>query len=91
LAPRKATPCLRVYIDLKLNLGLLHYTDELLKNMDDKKISVIVLLDMSEAFDSIRHDLMMCKLHKGVVPINISGGGTKLHKFPLSLCIGHAT
>ena len=32
--------------------------------MDDKKISVIVLLDMSKAFDSIRHDLMLCKLHK---------------------------
>ena len=44
--------------------ALLHYTDELLKNMDDKKISVIVLLDMSKAFDSIRHDLMLCKLHK---------------------------
>ena len=38
--------------------ALLHYTDELRKNMDDKKISVIVLLDMSKAFDSIRHDLL---------------------------------
>ena len=32
--------------------------------MDDKKISVIVLLDMSKAFDSIRHDLLINKLHK---------------------------
>ena len=30
--------------------------------MDEKKVSVIVLLDMSEAFDSIRHDLMLSKL-----------------------------
>ena len=44
--------------------ALLHYTDELLRNMDDKKISVIVLLDMSKAFDSIRHDLLINKLHK---------------------------
>ena len=44
--------------------ALLHYTDELLKNMDDKKISVIVLLDMSKAFDSIHHDLLISKLHK---------------------------
>ncbi|PFX13026.1 putative RNA-directed DNA polymerase from transposon BS [Stylophora pistillata] len=44
--------------------ALLHYTDELLKSMDDKKISVIVLLDMSKAFDSIRHDLLINKLHK---------------------------
>ena len=40
------------------------YTDELLKNMDGKKIFVIVLLDMSKAFDSIRHDLLLLKLHK---------------------------
>lgn len=44
--------------------ALLHYTDELLKNMDAKKISVIVLLDMSKAFDSIRHGLLINKLHK---------------------------
>ena len=43
--------------------ALLHFTDELLKNMD-KKIAVIVLLDMSKAFDSIRHDLLINKLHK---------------------------
>lgn len=40
----------------------LHFTDELLNNMDQRKMSVIVLLDMSKAFDSIRHDLMLCKL-----------------------------
>ena len=39
--------------------ALLHYTNELLKNMDYKKISVIVLLDMSKAFDSMRHDLLI--------------------------------
>ena len=32
--------------------ALLHFTDELLNNMDQKTISVIVLLDMSKAFDS---------------------------------------
>ena len=30
--------------------------------MDAKKISLIVLLDMSKAFDSIRHDLLLAKL-----------------------------
>ena len=35
-----------------------------MKNMDDKKISLIVLLDMSKAFDSIRHDLLINRLHK---------------------------
>ena len=42
---------------------LLHYTDQLLKNMDKKRISVIVLLDMSKAFDSIQHDNLLSKLH----------------------------
>ena len=42
--------------------ALLFFTDEILKNMDAKKISLIVLLDMSKAFDSIRHDLLLAKL-----------------------------
>ena len=42
--------------------ALLYFTDEILKNMDDKKVSVIVLLDMSKAFDSVCHDLMLSKL-----------------------------
>ena len=46
---------------------LLYFTDELLNNMDQKKISVVALLDMSKAFDSIRHDLMLCKLRKAGV------------------------
>ena len=37
------------------------YTDKLLKSMDGKKISIIVLLDMSKAFDSIQHDLSLKK------------------------------
>ena len=31
--------------------------------MDEKKISMIVLLDMSKLFNDIRHDLMESKLH----------------------------
>ena len=32
--------------------------------MDMKQVSVVVPLDMSKAFDSIRHDLMLSKLRK---------------------------
>ena len=39
--------------------ALPHYTDQLLK----KRISVVVLLDMSKAFDSIQHDNFLSKLH----------------------------
>ena len=35
--------------------------------MDQKKVSVVVLLDMSKAFDSIRHDLMLRKRRKSGV------------------------
>ena len=43
--------------------ALLHYTDLLLKNMNEKRISVVVLLDVSKAFDSIQHDNLLSKLH----------------------------
>ena len=43
---------------------LLCVTDDLLRAMDDKKVSVIVLHDMSKAFDSIRHDILLQKLHE---------------------------
>ena len=47
-----------------METALLYFTDEILKNMDNKKVSVIVLLDMSKAFDSICHDLMskLCRI-----------------------------
>ena len=44
--------------------ALLCVTDDLLRAMDDKKVSVIVLLDMSKAFDSVRHDILLQKLHE---------------------------
>ena len=42
--------------------ALLYFTDEILKNMDDKKVSVIVLLDMSKAFESICHIVLVCPM-----------------------------
>ena len=42
--------------------ALLCVTDDLLQAIDDKKISALVLLDMSKAFDSIRHDILFQKL-----------------------------
>ena len=43
--------------------ALSHFTDQLLKNMDEKRISVVVLLDMSKAFDSIQHDTFLPRWH----------------------------
>ena len=55
------------YTKCKVGTALLHFTDELLNNMDRRKMSVIVYLDISKAFDNFRHDLMLCKLRKAGV------------------------
>ena len=44
--------------------ALIYFTDEILKNMDEKHISVVVLLDMTRAFDSIHHDILLAKLRR---------------------------
>lgn len=47
-----------------MEMVLFYYIDELLKNMDDRKIFVIVLLDMLKVFDSICYDLLINKFYK---------------------------
>ena len=42
--------------------ALLYVTDQLLQTMDGKKVSIMVLLDMSKVFDSIRNDILLSKL-----------------------------
>ena len=42
--------------------ALLHVTDDFLMAIDKSEVSVVVLLDMSKTFDSIRHDLLLQKL-----------------------------
>ena len=54
--------------------ALLHFTNEILKNMEEKKVSSVVLLDMSKAFDSINHELLLSKLRK-------IGVSTSAHKW----------
>ena len=45
-------------------MALLQFADDILKNMDEKKISLVVLFDMSKVFDSIQHERLLMKLHK---------------------------
>ena len=46
---------------------LLSVTDDLLKAMDEKKISILVMMDMLKAFDCINHDMLLFKLRSPCV------------------------
>ena len=42
--------------------SLIHSTDSILKAIDQKKVTAVILLDMSKAFDSINHSILLDKL-----------------------------
>ena len=44
--------------------ALINVSENLLKAIDEKSASLLVLLDMSKAFDSLNHNLLLQKLRK---------------------------
>jgi len=45
------------------DLALLEITENILKGMEDKLVTIGLFLDLSKAFDSINHDILLKKLH----------------------------
>lgn len=50
--------------NLSTETALLKITNKIYENMDSKKISLLLLLDLSKAFDSVHHPTLMKKLAK---------------------------
>ncbi len=46
---------------LSTQIALTVITDEIFKNMDSKKISLLTLCDLSKAFDSVSHKILLHK------------------------------
>ena len=63
--------------------ALINVTDNILKVINEKSASLLVLLDMSKAFDSLNHNLLLGKLRKlGLKASIISLFGSYLSRVP---------
>ncbi len=49
---------------LSTETALLTLSNKLYENIDNRKISLLTLCDLSKAFDSVNHDILMSKLNK---------------------------
>ena len=49
--------------NLSTETALLQVTEQLYKNIDERRISLLVLLDLSKAFDSVNHNILIQKLN----------------------------
>jgi len=58
---KQTTECLAVKVGVQnINLlRLLYYKDGILQSIDNKKLTAVVLLNMSKAFDSINHNKLL--------------------------------
>ena len=46
--------------------ALLKVKNDILMDMDAKKVTLLVLLDLSAAFDTVQHDILLHRLHTAI-------------------------
>jgi hypothetical protein len=42
--------------------AVLKVTEDIRLNLEDEQVTVLVMLDLAQAFDMIAHDLLVCKM-----------------------------
>ena len=47
--------------------ALVRVMNDILLNMNDQRVTLLILLDLSAAFDTVDHDTMLCRLEYSFV------------------------
>ena len=72
--------------------ALLRVNNDILSALDDGKITALVLLDLSVAFDTVDHKILLSRLqyHLGINDISLDWCKSYLLNRPQHVCIGNA-
>ena len=73
--------------------ALLRVRTDILKAMDDNKAVAVILLDLSAAFDTVDHALLLNRLHHtyGICDTTLTWISSYLQNRSFSVCVGDAT
>ena len=53
-------------------LALIEFVDRIYSQLDDKKVPIAIFMDLSKAFDTIDHEILICKLeHYGITNLEL--------------------
>ena len=69
--------------------ALLKVKNDILLNMDAQKVTLVALLDLSAAFDTVRHDILLDRLRSSTSYLSdrtqrVAGNGGLSDSFPLA-------